>query len=498
MIVGFSRHGTGGGSGPVDYVTDEKRQGRENESPAVVRGDPDQTRELIDSLDFKHKYTSGVLSFAPDEEITPEMENEIIDRFESVAFAGLEPDQYNILWVRHTHAGHHELHFVTPRVELETGKSLNIRPPGDQAKAAFDDFRSEINARYALADPDDPDRARNVATPSHELKIAAEALRSGHKAPDNIRELIDGVLTERAVQGQIRSREDVLEHVKDLGFEVTREGKNYITVQEPESGQRWRMKGALYEREYEPSRTIEAAESARERDYSRPDEAAAGRYAERVNRHIEKRAEYNQKRYPKPSQKHQLEHVQEPHIMAEHNGLEPLHRHLGRQLGGDALLDEQSPELEPRNHGHEQEHRDAGRTGRQSEIQPLRGRSAAMREDKPENERVRGTRGMADTGGVLENDRTGKAFTDRIRAFGEKLQRAAGDLAERTKRLANDVRTYITGEQAAETPSKQLERANNRLERTSATVGKIVQHEQKLEQQRQREASRSRGYGLSR
>src|SRR5699024_1975695 len=137
----------------------------------------------------------------------------------------------------------HELHFVTPRVELEASKSLNIQPNCVQDKAAFDDFRSEINARYALADPDVPDRARNVATPSHELKIAAEAIRSGHKATDNIRELIDGVLTERAVQGKIRGREDVLEHVKDLGFEVTREGKNYITVQEPESGQRWRMKG---------------------------------------------------------------------------------------------------------------------------------------------------------------------------------------------------------------------------------------------------------------
>lgn len=494
MIVGFSRHGTGGGSGPVDYVTDAKRKGRENESPAVVRGDPDQTRELIDSLDFKHKYTSGVLSFAPDEEITPEMENEIIDRFESVAFAGLEPDQYNILWVRHTHAGHHELHFVTPRVELETGKSLNIRPPGDQAKAAFDDFRSEINARYALADPDDPDRARNVATPSHELKIAAEALRSGQKAPDNIRELIDGVLTERAVQGQITSREDVLEHVKDLGFEVTREGKNYITVQEPESGQRWRMKGALYEREFEPSRTIEKAERARERDYSRPDEAAARRYAERVNRHIEKRAEYNQERYQKPSQKHQLEHVQEPHTVADRGRVEPLHRHLGRQLGSDALLGEQGHEFEPRNSEHEPEHQDIGSRGGQDSVQPLRRPEAVMRQDRRGRNDLSGR--LQDSKGVLD-DGTRKAFTDRIRAFGEKLQRAAGDLADRTKRFANDVRAYIAGEQAAESSSKQLERANNQLERASATVGKVVQHEQALEQHRQRQASRSQDRGLS-
>ncbi|EME7447838.1 TPA: hypothetical protein RG646_RS22755, partial [Providencia rettgeri] len=66
MIVGFSGHGTGDGAGPTEYLTDEKRKGRENERPEVVRGDPEQTRDLIDSLDFKHKYTSGVLSFAPD------------------------------------------------------------------------------------------------------------------------------------------------------------------------------------------------------------------------------------------------------------------------------------------------------------------------------------------------------------------------------------------------------------------------------------------------
>ena len=134
MIVGFSRHGTGGGAGPVGYVIDKTRPGREDSPPEVLRGSPDATRKLIDSLDFRHKYTSGVLSFAPEEKVTPEMEREFMDRFEQVAFAGLEADQYNILWVRHTHAGHHELHFVTPRVELGTGKSLNIRPPGDAAK----------------------------------------------------------------------------------------------------------------------------------------------------------------------------------------------------------------------------------------------------------------------------------------------------------------------------------------------------------------------------
>jgi hypothetical protein len=36
-----------------------------------------------------------------------------MDAFEREAFAGLEPDQRNILWVRHQHSGQHETHFTS-------------------------------------------------------------------------------------------------------------------------------------------------------------------------------------------------------------------------------------------------------------------------------------------------------------------------------------------------------------------------------------------------
>ena len=62
--------------------------------------------------------------------MSEEKEQEVMDAFEEVAFAGLEPDQKNILWVRHTHAGHHELHFVIPRMELSSGNDFNACPPG--------------------------------------------------------------------------------------------------------------------------------------------------------------------------------------------------------------------------------------------------------------------------------------------------------------------------------------------------------------------------------
>ncbi len=50
-----------------------------------------------------------------------------MDRFEELAFAGLDPDGYDMLRVRHSHEGRIELHFCTPRMELESGKSLQHR-----------------------------------------------------------------------------------------------------------------------------------------------------------------------------------------------------------------------------------------------------------------------------------------------------------------------------------------------------------------------------------
>jgi hypothetical protein len=65
VLIKFFPHGTGGGSGPVDYLL--KEEGREESPPDVLWGDPEQTRDLIDSIDRKHRYTSGVISFAPED-----------------------------------------------------------------------------------------------------------------------------------------------------------------------------------------------------------------------------------------------------------------------------------------------------------------------------------------------------------------------------------------------------------------------------------------------
>lgn len=458
MIIGFSKHGTGGGRSPVRYLLDPNRAGREECPPELVAGDAQQTRELIDSLTFKHKYTSGVLSFAPNEQITPEMEKEIIERFEQVAFAGLEPNQYKILWVRHKHAGHHELHFLTPRVELSTGKSMNIKPPGARAQEHFDDLRSEINARYGLADPTDPARTRGVSTPDHELKIAAEALRSGQKPQENIRALIDALMSERAVNGLVRSQSDAIEQLKELGFDVPRSGKDYITVSEPESGQRWRLKGALYAREWDVSRALEAAKRSGERDYSQPDERAAREYAERVDRHISARAEYNQKRYQERVRQRGVEATQEQGLVASRDGIEPLSGLVSRELGRDAVL--------PLRDQGATEHSGSARAGGgQDTAQQMR--QAPMRSDRRESPEL--PEQLQSPKGVL-NDRVRNPLAERLEAFGASVQRAVSSIRASAKGVTDHVRDYLNRERQTEAPSKQLEQATRRVERAAQAV----------------------------
>ena len=483
MIVGFSRHGTGRGAGPVDYMIDPKREGRERHPPQVVRGSPENTKHLIDSLEFKHKYTSGVLSFAPNEKITPKQENAIIERFEQMAFAGLDADQYNILWVRHIHAGHHELHFVTPRVELSTGNSLNIKPPGERTQQHFDDFRSEINARYGLADPDDPNRMRNVAIPDHELKITSESLRRSLSVSDNPRIAIDAILTQRATEGAIRSRDDLIEQINELELTVTRTGKDYITVCDPQINQRWRLKGALYGERFEPSTAIESPARQGKRDYSKPDPAAAQRFEARVERHISARTEYHQKRYPQATQRPLMAITQEQGTLAFPDRTEPLSGALVRQLGNDALLDR-------RDHDPTEEHSSARAIGRQNQPSELWQEQSQVCTNRSESRSLRGKQRLPSDKGVL-NDRTGNPFVERIKAFGERVQQTTERFRAITASITANVRTYLGAKQPAQLASEMLERSNQQINQLVHLV-----HRKQTEIKFNNEPER--GHGLSR
>ena len=305
MIISFFSSGTGGGAAPVDCLTarevlayDENRNlirddlGQPQTEirdplPEVLHGNPDRTRDLIDASANKWSYTAGVVSFAGSDQPSEDAQQEAIEQFEALAFAGLEADQFDCLWVRHVHEGNVELHFCTPRLELATGRALNIAPPGHEA--AFSTLRDVLNKTHGWADPMEPDLARD-------FKLVRESAERAEA-----RQVIVGVLYDQIDAGLITDRATMIAFFEDTGFEVTRQAAKSISVRDPEFSKPFKLEGVLTHETWSTTRHAEiAAEYETDADANRTrrlDGISHDSLRADLADHVERRAEYNEERY---------------------------------------------------------------------------------------------------------------------------------------------------------------------------------------------------------
>ena len=242
--------GSRAASAVANYLTSAlDAKGQEREEVKVLRGDPHQVGEVAEALEFEHKHTSGVIAWSPEDAPTEDQIDTVLDEFEKTAWAGLEPDRYAWSAVQHRDGkGGVHVHVLAARCELESGKSLNIAPPGWQK--TFDALRDWQNHENNWSRPDDPERAR-VVQPGHRAYIEAAQLRAGLEKEKDPRGAITDYLIQRVEQGDVGDRSGVVTALQEAGLEVPRQGKNYITAEDPDSGERWRLKGALYERDFQ-------------------------------------------------------------------------------------------------------------------------------------------------------------------------------------------------------------------------------------------------------
>jgi hypothetical protein len=291
MIIGFSRHFGKGGSRPVlNYLSGYLINGEARDpKPEVVRGDPTAVAEIIDSLPFAKKYSSGVLSFAPEDHVTPQIQEDVINRFEKAVFAGLASNRFAILWVQHTDKVRHELHFLIARLDLSTGRAFNPAPPTPASRELFDTLRDSINLRYDFADPTDPSRRQAISLPNHISKLVAQAKRHGRSAKKDLRETITEQLQGQAKAGSINSRADVVNFLKTQRYTITREGKDYLTIQRAESGERIRLKGTLFREDF--------CRNSQESLPPRRSQARLAAIEQRLERLVAARARYHRARY---------------------------------------------------------------------------------------------------------------------------------------------------------------------------------------------------------
>ena len=258
MHIKFLARGTGSARDAADYLLGERdAAGKPREGVEVLRGNPDMVAAVADSLDFEHRYTSGVIAWAPEDQPTDEQIEAVLDPFEDTAWAGLEPDRHAWIAVLHReHGGGAHVHVLAARCDLETGRSLNIAPPG--WRKTFDPLRDAFNHEHGWSRPDDPARAR-VQQPGHSAYVEAARLRAGLRLESSPRDLIRDYPLQRVEQGAVRNRHDVVAALREAGLEVPRQGMDYITALDPETGDRWRLKGELYGENFQRERLDRAA-----------------------------------------------------------------------------------------------------------------------------------------------------------------------------------------------------------------------------------------------
>lgn len=304
MLIKFFRNGKGAGAGPVGYLVADKVLAHDDNRdlirdadgqpmtvtreplPEVLRGNPDRTEALIDASRHQWTYRAGVISFAAEDAPTEEQQAEVMDGFERLAFAGLDPTQYDMLWVRHTHEDRVELHFCTPRLELTSGRSLNIAPPGYEK--AFDSLRDVLNQRHGWADPMELERIQEVR----------DTIETPTRAQG--RDELHAWLQDQISVGLITDRATMIDALTDAGFDLPRVGKAYLTAQDPDTGERWRLKGEIFHENWQADPAEREAERGTGHDPARLrrlDGIPVGELQDRFEQHCEQRAAYNRDRY---------------------------------------------------------------------------------------------------------------------------------------------------------------------------------------------------------
>ena len=334
MLIKFFRNGKGAGAGPVGYLIADKVLAYDANRdlirdadgqpitvtreplPEVLRGNPDRTESLIDASRHQWTYRAGVISFATEDAPTEEQQAEVMDGFERLAFAGLDPTQYEVLWVRHTHEDRVELHFCTPRLELTLGRSLNIAPPGYEN--AFDSLRDVMNQRHGWADPMEVERVQEVR----------DTIETPFRAHG--REELHAWLQDQISIGLITDRASMVDALVDAGFDIPRAGKAYLTARDPDTGERWRLKGEIFHEDWQADPAEREAERGAGHDPTglrRLDGIATGELQDRFEQHCDHRASYNRERYPHLSTTEQ--ELVDDLALADHGDI----------LGGDRLDD---------------------------------------------------------------------------------------------------------------------------------------------------------------
>lgn len=402
-----------GRTGPVEYVLDVQRV--QSGEATLLRGNAQITKDLIKTNNNELKYRSGVLSFT-ENDIPEAQKQAIMDEFERTTFAGMEKDQYNILWVQHKDKDRLELHFVIPRLELNTGKAFNPHwHKADQDRLLL--FQDIQNSKYKLSNPYEAERANTLQVPS----------KWDNRA--KVKEQINDIIVQGVAKGQLENREQIVEFLESSGLELKRNNKgqlpkNYLAVKEAGTDEKFaRLEGAYYGENFTNTAEVERQLTAREQKHTFTTQEQLREAEHRLERAIHTRAEYNNERYKSREQEQDINQT----INITH---EP--KLSNRNIADFDIQTNKQPELANTNSNESRAER--------SEISQNNERTSTMRTEF--NQHIYQDRGveLEDRIRIDARNAITEKHEQRIRAY-EQTTKARGELYSTAKTVSIELRT---------------------------------------------------------
>ena len=255
--IKFLNHGKGSAAHASAYVLDKlDHLGNVRAGVEVLRGDATTFNAVCDASPHLWKYTSGVIAWSKEDNPTNEQIQEVLNDFEKHAFSGLDPSQYHLFAVLHTDDdGSKHIHVLAPRLDIQSGKSLNIAPPGHEKH--FDSLRDYFNTKYQWSRPDDLLLMHTTQEPNHIAKLNAQA--KNILTSQDIETLtkkqfcktVDNYVQTLLKTQTAENRADIVECIEQVkGVESVRQSKEFLTVTLT-NGKKHRLKGDFYNEKFE-------------------------------------------------------------------------------------------------------------------------------------------------------------------------------------------------------------------------------------------------------
>jgi hypothetical protein len=152
MLLKIFNQGTGNGKAHIDYLFNEQKH--KGFKPQLIKGNKFITEEITGSITNKNKYISGVIAFRENEVLEKSQLLDIIESFEATVAPFADKSRVNFLWVLHKDKNNTELHFISPRIELESRKALDIHPNTKTNLLLYEHFTRATNFKYGFEQVD--------------------------------------------------------------------------------------------------------------------------------------------------------------------------------------------------------------------------------------------------------------------------------------------------------------------------------------------------------